>query len=229
MFSLLWGRRQIIFILKRLDVKALAITSFSQINAGASTDTFFERSHVLSNGRLSLEIWLIIVYDLRVLWQEEGGDFFELNVFFDRSDVLVLNQNLHLLVVWITSVTVRFFVESGLAGFKVFLLRSVQDKRGPIVQIPKFDIRLILTRPMCTANFLTIVAAVFVIVVGVRIVPRIATTERHLHFRTTLEGSKFLWLEIAVFIIFSCHVKGCGSLIFTRVLILFQAEGVNSI
>ena len=124
MFSLLWGRRQIIFILKRLDVKALAITSFSQINAGASTDTFFERSHVLGNGRLSLEIWLIIVYDFGVLWQEEGGDFFEPNVIFYRSDVLVLNQNLHLVIERITFVTVRFFVEGGLAGFKVFLFRS---------------------------------------------------------------------------------------------------------
>ena len=167
MFSLLWGRRQIIFILKRLDVKALAITAFSQINAGASTDSLFERSHVLGNGRLSLEIWLIIVYDLRVLWQEEGGDFFEPNVFFNRSYVLVLYQNLHLFIERISFVTVRFFVKGGLAGFKVFLLRSVQDKRGPIVQIPKFDIRLLLTRPMCTANFLTIVAAVLVIVVGV--------------------------------------------------------------
>merc|ERR550525_104277 len=207
-FSLVRGRRQIIFELKRLDVKALAVNSLSQINAGASTDTLLESSHVLGYDGLSLEIWLIIVYDLRVLWQEEGSDFFEPNVFFDRSDLLVLNQNLHLLIVWISFVAVWFFVESGLAGFKVFLLRSVQDKGGPIVQIPIFDGRHLLTIPISSGNFLTIVAAVFVIIVGVRIVPRIATTERHLHFRTALEGSKSLWLESAVFIIFSCHIKG---------------------
>merc|ERR550525_963000 len=146
-FSLLWGRRQIIFELKRLDVKALAVTSLSQINAGASTDAFLESSHVLGYDSLSLEIWLIIVYDLGVLWQEEGSDFFEPNIFFDRSDLLVLNQNLHLLIVWISFVAVWFFVESGLAGFKIFILGSVQDKGGPIVQIPKFDGRHLLTIP----------------------------------------------------------------------------------